>query len=122
MQGYPLLLNRAPTLHRLGIWAFQPILAKAYSICLRASMQTLTEIKWLFMYFLSLEAQAKAYLLMFSHMNQLSLALGDSISIPTQDMLIAPYLLTIKTRRGICTNRYHTYSCKNYQNKTVRQQ
>ncbi|KAF8044567.1 hypothetical protein N665_7852s0001, partial [Sinapis alba] len=48
---------------------------------------------------LSLEAQAEARLLMFSHMNLLSPAIGDPISVPTQDMLIGLYVLTSGTRR-----------------------
>ncbi|GKV52989.1 hypothetical protein SLEP1_g59539, partial [Rubroshorea leprosula] len=54
---------------------------------------------------LSLEAQAEARLLMFSHMNLLSPAIGDPISVPTQDMLIGLYVLTSGNRRGICANR-----------------
>ena len=66
---------------------------------------------------LSLEAQAEARLLMFSHMNLLSPAIGDPICVPTQDMLIGLYVLTIGNRRGICANRYN--SCGNYPNKKV---
>nr|YP_011034510.1 RNA polymerase beta' subunit [Goeppertia makoyana]WRI58214.1 RNA polymerase beta' subunit [Goeppertia makoyana] len=124
MQGHPVLLNRAPTLHRLGIQAFQPILVEGRVICLHPLVckgfnadfdgdQMAVHVP------LSLEAQAEARLLMFSHMNLLSPAIGDPISVPTQDMLIGLYLLTIKNRRGICANRYNPYSCGNYQNKTV---
>uniref|UniRef100_A0A452YMD9 DNA-directed RNA polymerase n=1 Tax=Aegilops tauschii subsp. strangulata TaxID=200361 RepID=A0A452YMD9_AEGTS len=49
---------------------------------------------------LSLEAQAEARLLMFSHMNLLSPAIGDPICVPTQDMLIGLYVLTIGKHRG----------------------
>ncbi|KAF9622240.1 hypothetical protein IFM89_030282 [Coptis chinensis] len=48
---------------------------------------------------LSLEAQAEACLLMFSHMNLLSPAIGDPISVPTQDMLMGLYVLTVDNRR-----------------------
>nr|YP_008854502.1 RNA polymerase beta [Ravenala madagascariensis]AHA12591.1 RNA polymerase beta [Ravenala madagascariensis] len=124
MQGHPVLLNRAPTLHRLGIQAFQPILVEGRAICLHPLVckgfnadfdgdQMAVHLP------LSLEAQAEARLLMFSHMNLLSPAIGDPISVPTQDMLIGLYLLTIGNRRGICANRYNPYSCGNYQNKTI---
>ncbi|KAL3523357.1 hypothetical protein ACH5RR_016191 [Cinchona calisaya] len=49
---------------------------------------------------LSLEAQAEARLLMFSHMNLLSPAIGDPIFVPTQDMLMGLYVLTSGNRRG----------------------
>jgi DNA-directed RNA polymerase subunit beta' len=62
---------------------------------------------------LSLEAQAEARLLMFSHIHLLSPAIGDPISIPTQDMLIGLYVLTMGNHRGICANRYNTGNCRN---------
>nr|YP_010328341.1 RNA polymerase beta' subunit [Disporum viridescens]UJH20685.1 RNA polymerase beta' subunit [Disporum viridescens] len=124
MQGHPILLNRAPTLHRLGIQAFQPILVEGRAICLHPLVckgfnadfdgdQMAVHVP------LSLEAQAEARLLMFSHMNLLSPAIGDPISVPTQDMLIGLYVLTIGNRRGICANRYNPYNCRSYQNKRV---
>nr|YP_010575801.1 RNA polymerase beta' subunit [Iris austrotschatkalica]UZN43033.1 RNA polymerase beta' subunit [Iris austrotschatkalica] len=124
MQGHPVLLNRAPTLHRLGIQAFQPILVGGRAICLHPLVckgfnadfdgdQMAVHVP------LSLEAQAEARLLMFSHMNLLSPAIGDPISVPTQDMLIGLYVLTIGNRQGICANRYNPYNCRNYQNKTI---
>nr|YP_010119016.1 RNA polymerase beta' subunit [Gymnotheca chinensis]QQY97899.1 RNA polymerase beta' subunit [Gymnotheca chinensis] len=124
MQGHPVLLNRAPTLHRLGIQAFQPILVEGRAICLHPLVckgfnadfdgdQMAVHVP------LSLEAQAEARLLMFSHMNLLSPAMGDPISVPTQDMLIGLYVLTIGNRRGICANRYNPWNCRNYQKETV---
>nr|YP_010287649.1 RNA polymerase beta' subunit [Magnolia ernestii]UKU07901.1 RNA polymerase beta' subunit [Magnolia ernestii] len=124
MQGHPVLLNRAPTLHRLGIQAFQPILVEGRAICLHPLVckgfnadfdgdQMAVHVP------LSLEAQAEARLLMFSHMNLLSPAIGDPISVPTQDMLIGLYILTIGNRRGICSNRYNPCNRRNYQNETV---
>ncbi|KAK8493463.1 hypothetical protein V6N12_044555 [Hibiscus sabdariffa] len=83
MRGHPVLLNRAPTLHRLDFDGDQMAVHVP----------------------LSLEAQAEARLLMFSHMNLLSPAIGDPISVPTQDMLIGLYVLTSGNRRGICANR-----------------
>nr|YP_009582509.1 RpoC1 [Alstroemeria hybrid cultivar]QBK84131.1 RpoC1 [Alstroemeria hybrid cultivar] len=124
MQGHPILLNRAPTLHRLGIQAFQPILVEGRAICLHPLVckgfnadfdgdQMAVHVP------LSLEAQAEARFLMFSHINLLSPAIGDPISVPTQDMLIGLYLLMIGNRRGICANRYNPYNCGNYKNKRV---
>nr|YP_010118846.1 RNA polymerase beta' subunit [Clerodendrum bungei]QJQ73542.1 RNA polymerase beta' subunit 1 [Clerodendrum yunnanense]QQY87076.1 RNA polymerase beta' subunit [Clerodendrum bungei]QSJ54743.1 RNA polymerase beta' subunit [Clerodendrum bungei]QWK51239.1 RNA polymerase beta' subunit [Clerodendrum cyrtophyllum] len=122
MQGHPVLLNRAPTLHKLGIQAFQPILVEGRAICLHPLVckgfnadfdgdQMAVHVP------LSLEAQAEARLLMFSHMNLLSPAIGDPISVPTQDMLIGLYVLTSGNRRGICINRYNPWNPQNYQNK-----
>nr|QUI76187.1 RNA polymerase beta' subunit [Polyalthiopsis verrucipes] len=124
MQGHPVLLNRAPTLHRLGIQAFQPILVEGRAICLHPLVrkgfnadfdgdQMAVHVP------LSLEAQAEARLLMFSNMNLLSPAIGEPISVPTQDMLIGLYVLTIGNRRGICSNRYNPCNLRNFQNKTV---
>nr|QYK18544.1 RNA polymerase beta' subunit [Myoxanthus exasperatus] len=126
MQGHPVLLNRAPTLHRLGIQAFQPILVEGRAICLHPLVckgfnadfdgdQMAVHVP------LSLEAQAEARLLLFSHMNLLSPAIGDPVSVPTQDMLIGLYVLTIGNPRGICANRYNksNSNCINYKNETV---
>nr|YP_009424775.1 RNA polymerase beta' subunit [Oberonia japonica]ASU93304.1 RNA polymerase beta' subunit [Oberonia japonica] len=126
MQGHPVLLNRAPTLHRLGIQAFQPILVEGRAICLHPLVckgfnadfdgdQMAVHVP------LSLEAQAEARLLMFSHMNLLSPAIGDPVSVPTQDMLIGLYLLTIGNPRGICANRYNqsNSNSRNYKKETV---
>nr|YP_009757597.1 RNA polymerase beta' subunit [Sauroglossum elatum]QIM61002.1 RNA polymerase beta' subunit [Sauroglossum elatum] len=126
MQGHPVLLNRAPTLHRLGIQAFQPILVEGRAICLHPLVckgfnadfdgdQMAVHVP------LSLEAQAEARLLMFSHMNLLSPAIGDPVSVPTQDMLIGLYVLTIGNPRGIYRNRYNqsNSNCRNYKKETV---
>nr|WOC91636.1 RNA polymerase beta' subunit [Utricularia nelumbifolia] len=122
MQGHPVLLNRAPTLHKLGIQAFQPVLVEGRAICLHPLVckgfnadfdgdQMAVHVP------LSLEAQTEARLLMFSHMNLLSPAIGDPISVPTQDMLIGLYVLTSGNRRGIRVNRYNPWNCINYKNK-----
>nr|QFQ37712.1 RNA polymerase beta' subunit [Phyllagathis gigantifolia] len=124
MQGHPVLLNRAPTLHRLGIQAFQPILVEGRALCLHPLVrkgfnadfdgdQMAVHVP------LSLEAQAEAHLLMFSHMNLLSPAIGDPISVPTQDMLIGLYVLTIGDRGGICRNRYNPWNRRKYQNERI---
>nr|AJE71951.1 RNA polymerase beta ' subunit [Baptisia bracteata]AJE72377.1 RNA polymerase beta ' subunit [Baptisia alba] len=124
MQGHPVLLNRAPTLHRLGIQAFQPILVEGRAICLHPLVckgfnadfdgdQMAVHVP------LSLEAQAEARLLMFSHTNLLSPAIGDPISVPTQDMLIGLYVLTSGNRRGICANRYNPRNRRNSKNERI---
>nr|YP_009769251.1 RNA polymerase beta' subunit [Senna bicapsularis]QIS99952.1 RNA polymerase beta' subunit [Senna bicapsularis]QNH92063.1 RNA polymerase beta' subunit [Senna bicapsularis]QPO05510.1 RNA polymerase beta' subunit [Senna bicapsularis] len=124
MQGHPVLLNRAPTLHRLGIQAFQPILVEGRAICLHPLVckgfnadfdgdQMAVHVP------LSLEAQAEARLLMFSHMNLLSPAIGDPISVPTQDMLIGLYVLTSGNRVGICANRYNPWNRRNSKNERI---
>nr|YP_010395236.1 RNA polymerase beta' subunit [Cneoridium dumosum]UQJ72764.1 RNA polymerase beta' subunit [Cneoridium dumosum] len=124
MQGHPVLLNRAPTLHRLGVQAFQPILVEGRAICLHPLVckgfnadfdgdQMAVHVP------LSLEAQAEARLLMFSHMNLLSPTIGDPISVPTQDMLIGLYVLTRGSHRGICANRYNPCNRRNYQDERI---
>nr|UEX91655.1 RNA polymerase beta' subunit [Lotus pedunculatus] len=125
MRGHPILLNRAPTLHRLGIQAFQPILVEGRAICLHPLVckgfnadfdgdQMAIHVP------LSLEAQAEARLLMFSHTNLLSPAIGDPVAVPTQDMLIGLYILTSGNRRGICANRYNRSNWKNSKNEKIR--
>ncbi|KAJ6759262.1 hypothetical protein OIU74_025853 [Salix koriyanagi] len=54
---------------------------------------------------------------MFYHMNLLSPAIGDPISVPTQDMLMGLYVLTSGNRRGISANRYNPFNCINFQNE-----
>ena len=86
MQGHPILLNRATTLHRLGIQAFHPILVEGCAIFLHPLVckgfnadfdgdQMAVHVP------LSLEAQVEAHLLMFSHMNLLSPSIGNPISL-----------------------------------------
>nr|UFR82721.1 RNA polymerase beta' subunit [Tripterygium wilfordii] len=124
MQGHPVLLNRAPTLHRLGVQAFQPILVEGRALCLHPLVckgfnadfdgdQMAVHVP------LSLEAQAEARLLMFSHTNLLSPAIVDPIALPTQDMLIGLYVLTNGDLRGICANRYNPCNRRNFQNERI---
>nr|QUE27933.1 RNA polymerase beta' subunit [Tsunamia transpacifica] len=97
--GHPVLLNRAPTLHRLGIQAFEPILVEGRAIKLHPLVcpafnadfdgdQMAVHIP------LSLEAQAEARLLMLSPHNFLSPATGNPIIMPSQDMVLGCYYLT----------------------------
>lgn len=99
IQGHPVLLNRAPTLHRLGIQAFEPILVEGRAIKLHPLVcpafnadfdgdQMAVHIP------LSLEAQAEARMLMLAPYNFLSPATGDPIIMPSQDMILGCYYLT----------------------------
>nr|YP_010307990.1 RNA polymerase beta' subunit [Microlepia speluncae]ULU27971.1 RNA polymerase beta' subunit [Microlepia speluncae] len=114
MQGHPVLLNRAPTLHRLGIQAFQPILIEGRAIRLHPLVcggfnadldgdQMAVHVPS------SLEAQIEARPLMFSHINLLSPATGDPVSVPSQDMLLGIYVLTMENKRGIYGNRHSVF-------------
>lgn len=100
--AHPLLLNRAPTLHRLGIQAFEPILLSGRAIQLHPLVcpafnadfdgdQMAVHIP------LSLEAQSEARLLMLATHNWLSPATGEPSIVPSQDMILGFYYLT--TRR-----------------------
>ncbi|HHW14549.1 MAG TPA: DNA-directed RNA polymerase subunit beta', partial [Firmicutes bacterium] len=97
---HPVLLNRAPTLHRLGIQAFEPKLVEGRAIKIHPLVcsaynadfdgdQMAVHVP------LSAEAQAEARLLMLSAYNILSPAHGRPIAIPTQDMVIGCYYLTM---------------------------
>nr|QCI06300.1 RNA polymerase b'-subunit [Dictyurus purpurascens] len=99
IHGHPVLLNRAPTLHRLGIQAFEPILVEGRAIKLHPLVcpafnadfdgdQMAVHIP------LSLEAQAEARLLMLAPNNFLSPATGYPIIMPSQDMVLGCYYLT----------------------------
>jgi DNA-directed RNA polymerase subunit beta' len=99
IQGHPVLLNRAPTLHRLGIQAFEPILVEGRAIKLHPLVcpafnadfdgdQMAVHIP------LSLEAQSEARLLMLAPYNFLSPATGEPIITPSQDMVLGCYYLT----------------------------
>nr|WRK68002.1 RNA polymerase beta' subunit [Phylloglossum drummondii] len=112
MHRYPILLNRAPTLHRLGIQAFEPILADGRAIRLHplvcAGFNADFDGDQMAVHLpLSLEAQAEASLLMLSQTNLLSPATGDPICVPSQDMLLGLYLLTIEVNGGIYGNGYN---------------
>lgn len=99
IHGHPILLNRAPTLHRLGIQAFEPILVEGRAIKLHPLVcpafnadfdgdQMAVHIP------LSLEAQSEARLLMLAPNNFLSPATGQPILMPSQDMVLGCYYLT----------------------------
>ena len=94
------MLNRAPTLHRLGIQAFEPVLIEGKAIqlaspwCARRSTPTSTATRWRCTCRLSLEAQLEARALMMSTNNVLSPASGDPIIVPSQDIVLGLYYMT----------------------------
>jgi DNA-directed RNA polymerase subunit beta' len=106
IQGHPILLNRAPTLHRLGIQAFDPVLVSGRSIQLHPLVCTAFNADFdgdqMGVHIpLSLEAQTEARILMLAPNNFLSPATGEPIIQPTQDMLLGCYYLTIDNRPHI---------------------
>ncbi|MGB3492233.1 MAG: DNA-directed RNA polymerase subunit gamma [Elainellaceae cyanobacterium] len=101
IDGHPVMLNRAPTLHRLGIQAFEPILVEGRAIQIHPLVcpafnadfdgdQMAVHVP------LSLEAQAEARLLMLASNNILSPATGRPIITPSQDMVLGCYYLTVE--------------------------
>lgn len=99
IEGHPVMLNRAPTLHRLGIQAFEPILVEGRAIQLHPLVcpafnadfdgdQMAVHVP------LSIEAQVEARLLMLASNNILSPATGRPIVTPSQDMVLGCYYLT----------------------------
>lgn len=102
--GHPVLLNRAPTLHRLGIQAFQPVLIDGRAIQLHPMVCTAFNADFdgdqMAVHVpLSYEAQLEAALLMLSSHNILSPQNGSPIVVPTQDIVLGCYYLT-KVREG----------------------
>jgi len=97
---HPVLLNRAPTLHRLGIQAFEPVLVEGKAIQIHPLVCTAYNADFdgdqMAVHVpLSTEAQAEARILMLSAHNILSPANGRPIATPTQDMVLGCYYLTI---------------------------
>lgn len=106
LSNHPIFLNRAPTLHRLGIQAFEPILVKGRAIKLHPLVcsafnadfdgdQMAVHIP------LSKEAQAECYMLLLAPYNFLSPANGEPIIIPSQDMVLGCYYLTVDNMKGL---------------------
>ena len=104
VKDHPVLLNRAPTLHRLGVQAFQPVLIEGKAIRLHPLVcaafnadfdgdQMAVHVP------LSAEAKMEAWLLMLSSHNILHPATGSPIAIPSQDMVLGCYFLT-RPRKG----------------------
>ena len=104
MKGHPVLLNRAPTLHRLGIQAFQPIMIEGKAIQLHPLACTAFNADFdgdqMAVHLpLSNEAILEAQLLMLQSHNILSPASGDPITVPSQDMVLGLYYIS-KVRPG----------------------
>ena len=109
---HPIFLNRAPTLHRLGIQAFEPILVRGRAIKLHPLVcsafnadfdgdQMAVHIP------LSLEAQAECYMLMLSPYNFLSPANGEPVITPSQDMVLGCYYLTVDNIKGLLGSNHY---------------
>ncbi len=99
VKEYPVLLNRAPTLHRLGIQAFEPVLVEGKAIQLHPLVCTAFNADFdgdqMAVHVpLSVEAQVEARVLMMSTNNILSPAHGKPIIVPTQDIVLGLYYLT----------------------------
>ncbi|NLY87207.1 MAG: DNA-directed RNA polymerase subunit beta' [Clostridiales bacterium] len=99
IKDHPVLLNRAPTLHRLGIQAFEPVLVEGKAIKLHPLVCTAFNADFdgdqMAVHVpLSVEAQAEARYLMLSVNNILAPKDGSPITIPTQDMILGSYYLT----------------------------
>nr|AWT38979.1 RNA polymerase beta [Eunotogramma sp.] len=112
LSNHPIFLNRAPTLHRLGIQAFEPILVQGRAIKLHPLVcsafnadfdgdQMAVHVP------LSLEAQAECYMLMLAPYNFLSPANGEPIIMPSQDMVLGCYYLTVHNIKGLLGSNHY---------------
>ncbi len=100
IKGHPVMLNRAPTLHRLGIQAFEPILVEGRAIKLHPLVCTAFNADFdgdqMAVHVpLSAEAQAEARFLMLAAGNLLKPSDGQPVAVPTQDMILGSYYLTL---------------------------
>lgn len=106
LSNHPIFLNRAPTLHRLGIQAFEPILVQGRAIKLHPLVcsafnadfdgdQMAVHIP------ISFESQAECYMLMLAPYNFLSPANGEPIIMPSQDMVLGCYYLTLNNIKNL---------------------
>ena len=116
LNSHPIFLNRAPTLHRLGVQAFEPTLVKGRAILLHPLVcsafnadfdgdQMAVHVP------LSQESQAEAYMLMLTPYNFLAPATGEPIIVPSQDMVLGCYYLTSNNIKNLYgTNHYFASS------------
>jgi DNA-directed RNA polymerase subunit beta' len=115
IENHPILLNRAPTLHRLGIQAFQPRLVLGRAILLHPLVcsafnadfdgdQMAVHVP------LSVQARTEALKLMWSRNNLLSPATGQPILGPSQDMVLGCYYLTTENQKTLTTSTNLFYS------------
>jgi len=114
IQEHLVILNRAPTLHRLGMQAFQPVLVKGRAIHLHPLVcagfnadfdgdQMAVHVP------LSVQSQAESRVMMLPFLNLLSPATGEAVTVPTQDMLLGLYILTL-TKHSIHNLNYFCYN------------
>ena len=112
LRNHPIFLNRAPTLHRLGIQAFEPIVVHGRAIKLHPLVcsafnadfdgdQMAVHIP------LSLEAQSECYMFMMAPYNFLSPANGNPVIIPSQDMVLGCYYLTVNNIKGLLGSSHY---------------
>lgn len=111
IKEHPVLLNRAPTLHRLGIQAFEPVLVEGRAIKIHPMVCTAYNADFdgdqMAVHVpLSAEAQAEARLLMLSAHNILNPKDGRPVAAPTQDMVLGAYYLTIEKEGAYGEGRY----------------
>ena len=100
IKGHPVMLNRAPTLHRLGIQAFEPVLVEGKALKLHPLACTAFNADFdgdqMAVHVpLSAEAQAEARFLMLAANNLLKPSDGKPVTVPTQDMVLGSYYLTL---------------------------
>ena len=115
LENHPIFLNRAPTLHRLGIQAFEPILVQGRAIKLHPLVcsafnadfdgdQMAVHVP------LSFEAQAECHMLMLAPYNFLSPANGSPIITPSQDMVLGCYYLTVNSIKNLLGSAHYFLS------------
>ncbi len=107
---HPVLLNRAPTLHRLGIQAFEPVLVEGKALKLHPLVCTAFNADFdgdqMAVHLpLSTEAQAEARFLMLSANNLIKPQDGKPVTVPTQDMVLGSYYLTLKDDTELGTGK-----------------
>ena len=113
IREHPVMLNRAPTLHRLGIQAFEPVLIEGKAIQLHPLVCTAFNADFdgdqMAVHVpLSLEAQLEARVLMMSTNNILSPANGKPIIVPSQDIVLGLYYLSLETPEFLVTEEKDT--------------
>ncbi len=114
IREHPVMLNRAPTLHRLGIQAFEPVLVEGKAIKIHPLVCTAFNADFdgdqMAVHVpLSAEAQAEARILMLSTNNILSPAHGRPIATPTQDMVLGLYYLTLGQNEKVKDEKIPTF-------------
>ena len=127
IKDHPVMLNRAPTLHRLGIQAFEPVLVEGRAIKLHPLVCTAFNADFdgdqMAIHLpLSPEAQAEARYLMLSVNNLLKPQDGKPVTVPTQDMILGSYYLTMEVPGEIGEGNYFSSpeeAIMAYENKEV---